>query len=822
MDERKDKIIGFMKEDSYKPMLLKELGAIFGVPKEDGELFRELMKELEEEGKIFKNSKERYGLPQRMNLVVGRIQGNERGFGFLIPDDEDMKDVFISVEGLNGAMHNDRVVARVMSGTWGNKRAEGEVVRILTRANKTLVGTFDSSKYFGFVVPDNKRISTDVFISKDEVNGAKQGQKVVAEILKWPDSRRNAEGRIIEIIGDADAVGTDILSIIKSHNFLVEFPEEVIAQAEAIPDTVLEGLVEGRRDLRGLRMVTIDGEDAKDLDDAVSIQKLNGGIFRLGVHIADVSHYVTENSPLDKEALQRGTSVYLVDRVIPMLPKKLSNGICSLNPQVDRLAFTCMMDIDHTGRVVNHEIFESVIKTDERMTYTDVFKILEEKEPVLTERYQYLVEDFERMKELALILRKKRLDRGAVDFDFDEAKILLDDNGKPVEVKRYVLTIANKIIEEFMLVCNETVAEHFFWADAPFVYRIHEDPDTEKIEALNEFVHNFGYFIKGTNKIHPRALQDLLEKVKGKKEERIISTVMLRSMQKAKYSPECVGHFGLAAKYYCHFTSPIRRYPDLIIHRIMKESLKGLMKGDRETVMGERVHDIAKQCSERERAAEEAERETDDLKKVEFMKSREGEDFDGIISGVTSFGMFVELENTIEGLVKVSAMEDDYYVFDEKHYCLIGERTRKVYRLGDSVRVKLVRADISARQIEFFLVEDFDEEQARGAGEREIIPAGGMGGGYRAPGGTKIRKSKGNSAMPKTGHGKKDIAGYSRAKVKGGAGGQTSEKAASEAPRQDGFANQPHNKKKAKDSRVMAHIRGKAKARKDSKGKGRA
>ncbi|MDF2523694.1 MAG: rnr [Clostridiales bacterium] len=709
MEDRKERILAFMKQDAYKPLLLKELAVVLDVPKEDMDMFQGVLEELEVEGKIFKTHRDRFGVPERMNLVVGRIQGNERGFGFVIPDDENMKDIFISADDLNGAMHNDRVVARVNK-VAGDKRAEGEVLKILLRTNKTIVGTFDSSKHFGFIVPDNKRISGDIFIPKDEFNGAKQGQKVVAEIIKWPEKRRNAEGRVTEIIGDIDEVGTDILSIIKAHNFAEEFPEDAIKQAESYPDTVTEEMIKGRKDLRKLQMVTIDGEDAKDLDDAVSIERLPGGKFRLGVHIADVSHYVTENSPLDKEALSRGTSVYLVDRVIPMLPRKLSNGLCSLNPKVDRLAFTVMMDIDSTGKVFNTEIFESVIKTSERMTYTNVYKILEENDVELIKQYDYLVDDFKSMKELASILRNKRKLRGAIDFDFPEAKIILDEKGKPVEVKQYEITIANKIIEEFMLVCNETVAEHFFWANSPFVYRIHENPDSDKIESLNEFIHNLGFHIKGMNKIHPRALQEVLEKIKGKKEERIVSTVMLRSMAKAKYSNECVGHFGLAAKYYSHFTSPIRRYPDLIIHRIMKENLKGKMTEDRINALNGKLPEIAKQCSERERASDEAERETQDLKKVEFMKQHEGEVFSGIISSVTNFGMFIEMDNTIEGLVRMSSMEDDYYVFNEKQYCLVGERSRKIYRIGDEVNVKLAKADIANRQIDFLLVEKEESE----------------------------------------------------------------------------------------------------------------
>lgn len=711
MSDRKERILGFMREDAYKPLLFGELITVLDVPKTDIQLFKNVLDELESEGKIFKTHKDRYGTPERMNLIVGRLQGNERGYGFVIPDDEEIKDVFISADSLNGAMHNDRVITRVNKKVIGDKRAEGEIIRIIERVNKTVVGTFESSRYFGFVVPDDRRLSGDIFIPKDELNGAKSGQKVIAEILLWPGKRRNAEGKIIEIIGDKDEPGADILSIIKLHNLNEEFPESAIIQAESIGQTVTEEMLKGRRDLRELRMVTIDGEDAKDLDDAVSIERLSNGHYRLGVHIADVSHYVTESSPLDREAYSRGTSVYLVDRVIPMLPKALSNGICSLNPQIDRLSFTVMMEIDSTGKVVDHEIFESVINTNERMTYTNVYKILVEKDKELIKRYDYLVEDFKTMEELALILRNKRMQRGAIDFDFEEAKILLDEKGKPVEIKRYEITIANKIIEEFMLACNETVAEHFFWANVPFVYRVHEDPDTDKIEAFSEFVHNLGYTLKGINKIHPRALQDLLQKVKNTREERIISTVMLRSLQKAKYTQLNSGHFGLAAKYYCHFTSPIRRYPDLIIHRIMKEYLKGGMNAKREEELIDSLPEIARMCSQRERVAEEAERDTEDLKKVEYMKKYEGQIFEGIISNVTSFGMFVELDNTIEGLVRMSSMEDDYYNFNDKLYCLIGERTRKVYRIGDVIKVILARADIAARKIEFNVVQGDDNEE---------------------------------------------------------------------------------------------------------------
>ncbi len=712
--DRKNKIIGFMKEEAYRPLKFEELAVILDVPVEDRDQLADIINELEQEGVIFRSNKDRYGVAERMGLVAGRIQGNERGYGFLIPDDEQMTDVFIPADAMSGAMHNDRVLARVTTKGMRDRRPEGEIARILKRAVTKVVGTFEINGYFGFVVPDDRRIPGDIFIPKDEINGAKPGFKVVAELVRWPDKRRNAEGRIVEIIGDINDTGTDILSIIKAYDLKEEFPEAAVRQAEAIPQEVTEDMLKGRHDLRGLRMVTIDGEDAKDLDDAVSIERLPDEGYRLGVHIADVSHYVTEDSALDIEALTRGTSVYLVDRVIPMLPARLSNGICSLNPNVDRLAFTVMMDIDNRGKVIRHDIFESVINIDERMTYTDVYKILETEDEELSERYAPLLEDFRTMKELALILREKRMDRGAIDFDFGEAKVILDEKGKPIEVKRYEITIANRVIEEFMLVCNETVAEHFHWAGMPFVYRIHEEPETEKIIAFAEFSKNLGYPLKGVNKIHPRALQDILERVKGSREQAIIGTVMLRSLQKARYSPESEGHFGLAAKFYCHFTSPIRRYPDLIIHRLIKEELKGTLSEEREQELIKKLPEIARHCSARERAADEAERETEDLKKVEFMKEKVGEAFDGIISNVTSFGMFVELENTIEGLVKVSNMDDDYYIYDDKHFCLIGEHTKKRYSIGDPIRVLLIRADLPTRQLDFVIV-----GKKRDGGEKE-------------------------------------------------------------------------------------------------------
>lgn len=698
-------ILEFMRESAYNPMLAEELAKIFEIQKGERNAFYKLLDEMEEEGEIFKTKRNRYGVPERMSLVVGKLQGNAKGFGFVIPDLEDIPDLYISAENMLGAMNNDRVIAKITKMKDAGKKAEGQIIKILKRASSRIVGTYESSAHFGFVVPDDRRISQDIFIPKGEINGAITGHKVVVEITKWPEPRRNPEGKIVEILGHKNEPGTDILSIIRKYGLPEEFPTEVENAAEAIQEEIPEEEYRRRRDLRGLKIVTIDGADAKDLDDAVNVEKLPNGRYRLGVHIADVSYYVRENDPIDKEAQHRGTSVYLIDRVVPMLPKKLSNGICSLNPKVDRLTMSCVMEIDETGKVVDHEIFESVIKTSERMTYTDVTKILRDNDPELIERYSYLIDDFKVMEELCCILRKKRMSRGSIDFDFPESKIILDDRGKPIDIRPYERDISNMIIEEFMLAANETVAERMYWTELPFVYRIHEDPDPEKLLAFNEFIHSLGYYVRGINDIHPRALQEIVEKVAGKKEEVIVNTLMLRSLKKAKYSPECVGHFGLAAKYYTHFTSPIRRYPDLTIHRIIREFLANSIDSKRAKKLAGFVKYASKQSSETEVVATEAEREVDDLKKAEYMADRIGEVYEGIISSVTPFGMFVELENTIEGLVHVSALVDDYYYYDEKHHSFIGERTRRIFKLGDLLKIRVAKVNIDERTIDFALEE---------------------------------------------------------------------------------------------------------------------
>ena len=702
----KERIVDFMRESAYNPMLEEELAEALTIAKKDQKKFSGILEEMITEGLVIKTRKKRYGVPERMGLIVGRLQGNAKGFGFVISDYEDVEDVFIAANLMNGAMHNDRVIARVNTLNTNSKRAEGEIIRILERANLEVVGTYEESRNFGFVVPDDPRINADIYISKGESKKVKDGHKVVCEITRWPEARRNPEGRIVEILGYKDDGETNILAIIRKHKLDLEFPEVVIRETEAIPEEIAEEEIGRRVDLRGLTMVTIDGADAKDLDDAVSVEKLENGNYRLGVHIADVSHYVKDGTELDKEAIKRGTSVYLVDRVIPMLPQKLSNGVCSLNPKINRLSLTCMMEIDNQGRVIEHEVMESIININERMIYEHVSDILEKDDQELKEKYKELVDNFKLMEELSIILRKKRETRGAIDFDFPEAKVILDDNGKPVEIKKYERRIANRMIEEFMLVCNETVAEHFYWLNVPFVYRVHEDPSIEKMEDFNKFIHNFGYHLKSINsEVHPKALQELLKKIAGTKEEVVINTLMLRSLRKARYAPSNTGHFGLAAEYYSHFTSPIRRYPDLIIHRIIKAVISKKANDGWLKKMNGCVGYLADQSSSRERAAEEAERETVDLKKAEYMQSRIGEVFEGIVSSITSFGMFIELDNTIEGLIRLSSLEDDYYNFDSQNYTLTGERRRRVFRIGDVVKIQVSRVDVQMKEIDFILVE---------------------------------------------------------------------------------------------------------------------
>ncbi|MEC0547286.1 ribonuclease R [Bacillus inaquosorum] len=701
-----DKLLSFMKEEAYKPLTVQELEEMLNIT--EAEEFKELVKALvtlEDKGLIVRTRSDRYGIPEKMNLIKGKISAHAKGFAFLLPEDTSLSDVFIPPTELNTAMNGDIVMVRLNSQSSGS-RQEGTVIRILERAIQRVVGTYTETRNFGFVIPDDKKITSDIFIPKNGKNGAAEGHKVVVKLTSYPEGRMNAEGEIETILGHKNDPGIDILSVIHKHGLPGEFPADAMEQASSTPDTIDEKDLKDRRDLRDQVIVTIDGADAKDLDDAVTVTKLDDGSYKLGVHIADVSHYVTENSPIDKEALERGTSVYLVDRVIPMIPHRLSNGICSLNPKVDRLTLSCEMTINSQGQVTEHQIFQSVIKTTERMTYSDVNKILVDDDEELKQKYEPLVPMFKDMERLAEILRDKRMKRGAVDFDFKEAKVLVDDEGAVKDVVIRERSVAEKLIEEFMLVANETVAEHFHWMNVPFIYRIHEEPNAEKLQKFLEFVTTFGYVVKGTaGNIHPRALQSILDAVRDRPEETVISTVMLRSMKQAKYDPQSLGHFGLSTEFYTHFTSPIRRYPDLIVHRLIRTYLiNGKVDEATQEKWAERLPDIAEHTSTMERRAVDAERETDDLKKAEYMLDKIGEEFDGMISSVTNFGMFVELPNTIEGLVHVSFMTDDYYRFDEQHFAMIGERTGNVFRIGDEITVKVVDVNKDERNIDFEIV----------------------------------------------------------------------------------------------------------------------
>lgn len=697
-------IIEFMEEKKYKPMLKEELAVQFDIERRDLESFYKVLGGLEKEGIVIKAKNDKYGLIDNDYLVAGVLEGNERGFGFVIPNDKTRKDIFIPAENMNGAMHGDRVIANITRRQEADRREEGEIIRILERSNKTIVGTFEDNRNFGFVVPDDHKIGYDIFIPKAHTKSAKTNQKVVVEITTYPEPRRNPEGKVVEVLGYLDEKGTDILSIIRQFSLPEEFPNKVQEAAKNIEQEVDPEEAKRRVDLRHLNTFTIDGIDAKDIDDAVSIEKKDNGNYYLGVHIADVAHYVRERSILDKEALQRGNSVYLIDRVIPMLPKELSNGICSLNPHVDRLSLSVFMEIDNKGKVVDHEIVEGLINSKQRLVYDDVSNFLENDDEVAKEKLSKVADDLKLMEELCHILYEKRERRGSIDFDFPEAKIILDEKGIPVEIRKEDRRIANRLIEEFMLVCNETVAERFFWSQIPFLYRIHEEPSPEKMATFGKLIHNFGYTLKGQNEIHPKELQLLTKEIRGKKEETLISTLMLRSLKKAIYTSEPGIHFGLAAQYYSHFTAPIRRYPDLVIHRIIKAYLNGKLNHQVQGKLEASLPEIAEHTSMTERRAEEAEREVEDMKKAQYMTRHIGEEFEGIISSLTNFGMFVQLENTIEGLVHFNNMLDDYYHFDEEKYYIIGERTNRIYRLGDVVKIRVIDADVMRRNIDFELL----------------------------------------------------------------------------------------------------------------------
>ena len=712
LKERKERILAYMESEGYVPIKRRDMRAMLSVPQEDREKFENLINELIAEGRVFETKKGKLASPKDLQMATGTFIGHARGFGFVTPD-AGGEDIFIPASETMGAMQKDRVLYKMLHKAEKGKKADGVIVRILERGQQRIVGTFEAgSKGYGFVVADDKKIAKDIFISRENTKGAVTGHKVVVEITDYGEDRRNPEGKVIEILGHVNDPGVDILSVIRRYELAVEFPEEVYAEIEHLGTEVAEADKKGREDLRGLLTITIDGADAKDLDDAVSLKRLGNGNFELGVHIADVSHYVRENTALDKEAYARGTSVYLVDRVIPMLPHKLSNGICSLNPHVDRLALSCLMEVNGRGEVVSHRILESVINSDYRMTYTAVREILEDGTPALLEQYAEILPMLEDMEELRQILGEKRRKRGSVNFDLPESKIILDENGKPIDIKPYEKSIATNMIEEFMLVCNETIAENSFWQEMPFMYRSHQEPDEDKLEKMEQFLRGFGYYLrKKDGEIHPRELQKVLQKAEETDEERIITRMVLRSMMQARYTAENGGHFGLAAKYYCHFTSPIRRYPDLEIHRMIKKMLHGELDEKASAYYRRKMPDWAKHCSKQERVAEDAERDTDALKKVEFMEDKVGQIYEGIISGVTNWGIYVELPNTIEGMVALSQMDDDYYEFDEKKMLVFGKRTKKSYRLGDKVMVSVAKVDRMMGTIDFVFEEENEDFQ---------------------------------------------------------------------------------------------------------------
>lgn len=753
-NERKKRILQVINDKHYKPLKQKELAFLLQVQPEDREAFRELLAELVKEGKVLLTKRGKY---QSLSDVtkIGMYTGNPKGFGFVTVEGED-EDYFIPENASFGALHGDKVMIRIVKSPTG-RRKEAEVVRIMEHGNSQVVGYYQKNKNYGFVIPDNQKICQDIFISKKHTMGAMTGHKVVVQITDFGDGKKSPEGKVIEILGHVNDPGTDILSIVKAFNLPVEFPEEVMQSLDLIPDEVKPEETKDRMDIRDWKTVTIDGEDAKDLDDAITLTKGDDG-YQLGVHIADVTHYVKEHAPLDKEALKRGTSVYLVDRVIPMLPHKLSNGICSLNAGTDRLALSCIMDIDLQGKVVGHNIAETVIHVDRRMSYHQVDGILrataikdhgiyddidysrisdvslDDVEVCLNdgtrvrgkqilEEYQDELEFFQNMYELSKILRERRMERGSIDFDFPETKISLTEDGEPVEIGPYDRNPAHKIIEDFMLMANETIAEDYFWQDIPFEYRVHGAPDEEKVEKLQALIKGFGYYFKSSNDtIHPKEFQKLLKKIEGSPEEGFISRMTLRAMQQARYSTECSGHFGLATKYYCHFTSPIRRYPDLQIHRIIKENLHGRLTEKRLSHYSGILPVVAESNSKNERRAQEAEREVEKLKKAQYMSRRIGEEYDGIISGVTGYGVYVELDNTVEGMVRISSIPDDFYIYREESMSIVGKDSGKTYTMGQKVRIKVVHVDKLLKTIDFeFALEEENEyaETKRGAIDRK-------------------------------------------------------------------------------------------------------
>lgn len=746
INEKKSKILDFMQDKQYIPMKAKEIASILNVPKNEYEDFRILLNQLEEENKIEKNKKSKYKLIDTSKFLTGIFRANQRGFGFVKLEDSD-EEIYISEHNTKNALNGDKVFVEIIDTSPDNLHKEGKIVKILKHEKDTIVGLFQKSKNFAFVVPDDKKLGTDIFISKKNFGKARNNHKVLVKILKYPERGKNAEGKVIEVIGNVNEAGVDMLSLIKEYNLPYKFPEPVVEEAKKINEKVSKKDIPNRLDLRSEEIFTIDGEDAKDLDDAIYVKKLPGGTYELGVHIADVSYYVKEGSKIDKEAIVRGTSIYMMDRVIPMLPRELSNGICSLNQGEDRFTISVIMEINKDGKVISSDIKKSVINVTRRMNYKDVTKLLEyadgseknknenlnckvelgkydgkeeiksksqktnekildssEEDKVIIEKYKQFIPHFIRMKELATILMDKRKKDGSLDLDIPESKIILNEDGIAIDVKKYELTISNSIIEKFMLIANETVAEKFYWLEAPFIYRVHEVPEMDKIDELNKFLYNFGYKIKGNkDNIHPKAFAEVLENIKGKPEERVVSNLILRTLKVARYESENKGHFGIASKYYCHFTSPIRRYPDLFIHRVISKYLEKDYNVSDD--IKEKYHiqsiEFSDSSSERERVAQKVERDSIDIKKAEYMQDKIGNDYEGIVSNITSFGVFVELENTVEGLIRFENLGDEYFIYDEEHKHLIGEHTNEVIKIGDKMNIKVIEANKELRRISF-------------------------------------------------------------------------------------------------------------------------
>ena len=704
MDEKENLILKFMSREDYVPMKAKEIAGIFMVPKNKYNNFKSILDKLEKEYKIQKNRKNKYSIIDENKYIKGTYRGNEKGYGFVIPENEEMEDIFIPRGNNNNALNDDIVVSEIVKESEDGKRKEGKIVSIVKHEKDKVVGLFVKSRNFGFVIPDDKKFGGDIFISKSNFAKAKNNQKVVVKLTKYPEKNKKAEGKIIEIIGGIDEAGVDMLSLVKEYDLPYEFPQGVIEEAKSKGNKVDKKDIPNRIDLRDKTIFTIDGEDAKDLDDAVRVYKNDDGNYMLDVHIADVSYYVTENSLLDKEAIIRGTSIYMLDRVIPMLPKELSNGICSLNAGEDRFTLSCTMEIDKEGNIISSDVYKAVIKVTERMNYKDVQKIIDGRDEEVLEKYKNYIKDFKLMEELAKILKNKRLERGYLNLDLPESKVVLDNNGHAVDIKKYELYFSNEIIEQFMLSANETIAERFYWLEAPFIYRVHEEPDIDKVKELNKFLYNFGYKInKSGDKVYPKEFAKVLDSVKGKTEERVVSNLVLRTLKVARYESENDGHFGIASKYYCHFTSPIRRYPDLFIHRIISKYLENnyeLSEKQKEKYE-KQAEQYAKTSSDREKIATKVERDSIDIKMAEYMQDRIGEEYEGMVSSVTSFGMFVELDNTVEGLIRFENLGDEYFEYDEEHKQLIGEKTGMTYKIGDRVKIKVINANKETRQIDF-------------------------------------------------------------------------------------------------------------------------